>query len=67
MSFIEEMESKLSLFESVHGRKPVDSDEFSEWCDHVDNNSTSHNSRRDMSKEMYADTNHGYYYKGEQL
>lgn len=39
-NFINDMESKLSLFKGVHGRPPANSDEFVEWCAHVDRNST---------------------------
>lgn len=38
-NFINDMESKLSLFKGVHGRPPANSDEFVEWCAHVDRNS----------------------------
>jgi hypothetical protein len=38
-SFTEQMEYNLSLFQQVHGRKPKDSNEFSEWCDNVEQNS----------------------------
>jgi hypothetical protein len=50
-SFIDDMESKLELFVSIHGRKPVNSQEFTDWCDHVDNNSQTI-SKGDLIKNM---------------
>lgn len=40
MNFISDMEKKLELFIAVYGRKPINGTEFSEWCSHVESNST---------------------------
>lgn len=44
--FIQNMESMLSLFKSVHSRAPHNSQEFADFCEHVKRNSYSSNSRR---------------------
>lgn len=48
MSFITDCESQLALFVSVHNRQPANGKEFAEWCEHIENNSTTLNSRRDI-------------------
>lgn len=43
--FINKMESYMSLFISVHGRKPNNYEEFEKWIELVENNSRTTNSR----------------------
>jgi len=56
MSFIQNCEKQLQLFEWTHGRKPINGDEFAEWCEFMEKNSKTDNSRQDPG---------GYYYTGE--
>lgn len=48
MSFISDCENKLELFKMVHGRSPVNGEEFAKWCDTVDSARTL-NSRGPLS------------------
>jgi hypothetical protein len=43
--FINKMESYMSLFVSVHGRKPNNYEEFEKWIEVVEANSRTTNSR----------------------
>jgi len=43
--FIDKMESYMSLFISVHGRKPTNYEEFEKWIEVVEANSRTTNSR----------------------
>jgi hypothetical protein len=44
-NFIAECEAKFTLFVSVHGRKPINADEYIKWCSYVDKNLQTTNSR----------------------
>lgn len=52
MLFISDCESKLALFVSVYGRQPINGEEFVKWCELVEANSSSLNSRRDFTKNI---------------
>jgi hypothetical protein len=43
--FVKRMEGLLELFIAVKGRRPISSDEFVEWCEFVEANSRTTNSR----------------------
>lgn len=49
-NFIDDMENKLSLFETIHGRKPLNYQEFVKWCELVDKNKQTLNSRRNITR-----------------
>ena len=34
------MQEKLNLFVSIHKRSPINGEEFANWCEYMDNNST---------------------------
>lgn len=43
--FIKKMEGLLQLFIAIHGRRPISSDEFSNWVTFYEANSRTTNSR----------------------
>lgn len=55
MSFIQDCEKQLQMFEWTNGRKPIDGNEFAEWCEFMEKNSQTENSRRDPGGYFYTD------------
>lgn len=49
---IEYMEKLMSLFVSIHGRKPVDYAEFEAWVEIYEANQYTTNSRRNIAEEF---------------
>ena len=51
-NFVTKQTKLMELFVSVHGRKPVDYEEFDKWCELYEANSRTTNSRGNIVNQI---------------